>query len=187
MANLSPAEKKMFLLYNGDDHLEDNDSFWVNVLANYKEKVVVLPMPDNYITRRFLSGMLLCNPGECNECCHYNRVPLNSFDLARFEIAKIDANLMYDEGKHYLVTEGGCQFLKDGACSIYKNRPDVCKQFPIQASAKADYDGQPLDIISYRIKCYPSVLVVREILTEACRGGMLLLPDLSLVKRDENK
>lgn len=32
-------------------------------------------------------------------------------------------------GKHLLVIENGCEFLKEGKCSIYEHRPDICRRF----------------------------------------------------------
>lgn len=32
-------------------------------------------------------------------------------------------------GPHWLVIEGGCEFLAEGRCSIYEDRPDVCRRF----------------------------------------------------------
>jgi Fe-S-cluster containining protein len=32
-------------------------------------------------------------------------------------------------GPHWLVIEGGCEFLVEGRCSIYTERPDICRRF----------------------------------------------------------
>lgn len=32
-------------------------------------------------------------------------------------------------GHHKLIIENGCEFLADGRCAIYPDRPDVCRRF----------------------------------------------------------
>ncbi len=32
-------------------------------------------------------------------------------------------------GSHKLVIDYGCEFLLDGKCSIYEDRPDICRRF----------------------------------------------------------
>jgi Fe-S-cluster containining protein len=32
-------------------------------------------------------------------------------------------------GPHWLLIEGGCEFLVEGRCSIYAERPDICRRF----------------------------------------------------------
>lgn len=40
----------------------------------------------------------------------------------------------YDKTKSHheysMNIKGGCQFLKDGACSVHEDRPDACRNFP---------------------------------------------------------
>jgi Fe-S-cluster containining protein len=175
----------MFTKYYGDEHLEDNNTFWFDVFALFKEKNVRMPLSDNPKTRARLEKMLDCPGGACSSCCEYNRVPLNSDDLKRMEIAGVKPKITTDKDKLYLDTTGGCQFLQDGKCSIYGIRPKVCAEYPFQNPTQAVYQGQTFNQVNYRLRCFPALMVIREILTEACRGGMMLLPDLSLVMRKE--
>ncbi len=32
-------------------------------------------------------------------------------------------------GQHQLIIENGCEFLLDNRCSIYEQRPDICRRF----------------------------------------------------------
>jgi len=32
-------------------------------------------------------------------------------------------------GHHMLLIDNGCEFLRDGRCSIYADRPDICRRF----------------------------------------------------------
>lgn len=32
-------------------------------------------------------------------------------------------------GEHRLIIDGACEFLVDGRCSIYADRPDLCRRF----------------------------------------------------------
>lgn len=183
MANLDLAEQRMFAQYYGDEHLELNNLFWFDVLAQYKEKAIRLPLIDNHVNLRRIQEMLNCPPGDCSECCSYSRVPLNNYDLVRLSNAGLSPKLLEVDGCKYLDTKDGCQFLKKGRCSIYKHRPDVCAQFPCQNPVEAFLDGNKISQMQYRIKCLPGVMVVRELFTQACNEGMMILPDLSLVRR----
>lgn len=187
MANFDLNEQKMLTKYYGEEHLETDDSFWMDVMANYQNKVIRIPLQENHINRRRLMDMLVCTGDGCDDCCHYDRVPLNQNDLRRFINNGIEADIMVEKDKPYLNTKGGCKFLQDGKCSIYNIRPDVCMEFPIQTPVDVVYDGGKAKQMQYRVKCFPSILVIREIMTEACQGGMMLMPDLSLIQRGVKK
>jgi len=181
MADLSISEMKMFAKYYGDRDLIDNDLFWLECLMMYPDKVVPLPLVDCAESRRKLSDLLECNPGECGLCCRYDRVPLSNDDIKR--LAGIENNVTMLDGKPYLMCKDGCQFLKDDACSVYKKRPDVCMQFPIQTPRDGVIDGKtPFKQVQYRLKCKPGLDVIRTIMRESLAAReMTLLPDLSLI------
>ena len=41
-------------------------------------------------------------------------------------------------GPHWLVIEGGCEFLVAGRCSIYEKRPEICRRFICDDVAECD-------------------------------------------------
>ena len=91
-----------------------------------------------------------CN--QCGECCRQVQVPVSHADvlrlLARFDepdvfkmlqlhpIEASDPDAVWLEGRPVLLTlrtrlpEGGCGMLVDDRCSIYAERPMVCRTFP---------------------------------------------------------
>jgi len=184
LANLTVNEMAMFAKYNGDKDLINNELFWRECLMAYKETVIPLPMVDCAEARRKLSDMLNCPPGECGACCRYERVPVSREDVKRLGEVGATAAVLQD-GQLYLMCKDGCQFLKDGACSVYAKRPDVCMQFPIQTPRDGVIDGKtPFKQVQYRLKCQPALEVIRAILRESLDGGeMVLLPDLSLIPK----
>jgi hypothetical protein len=46
-------------------------------------------------------------------------------------------------GPHWLLIEGGCEFLVSGRCSIYEHRPEICRRFI--CDAVAEHDGPRTD------------------------------------------
>lgn len=88
--------------------------------------------------RRKLHGVLLdhevASDERCLECdascCRgFPSVPLSPEEYARLE--RLGASrLMYTlNGRHFLVIEQGCEFLDGNRCSIYADRPLVCRLF----------------------------------------------------------
>ena len=88
--------------------------------------------------RTKLHGILLDQPLESPErcrdcdgaCCRsFASVPLNwpEFEQLRALGAhRLDFSLT---GHHQLIIENGCEFLAAGRCTIYPNRPEVCRRF----------------------------------------------------------
>jgi len=183
LADLTVNEMGMFAKYYGDKDLINNDLFWLECLMAYPDKVVPLPLVDCAETRRKLSDLLECNPGECGLCCRYERVPLSNEDIKRLE--GTNANITAYNNGFILDCKNGCQFLKDGACSVYKKRPDICMQFPIQTPRDGLINGEtPFKQVQYRLKCKPGLDVIRAIMRESLAAGeMTLLPDLSLIPK----
>jgi len=188
MADLLPVEAYLFSKYYGNRNLVNDDGFWADVAFLYKEKNVPLPLIDNPASRRRLHDLFHCN--QCGECCKYDRVPVSDLDIQRLEksLHNVRDYIVNDDNVNKMVCTNGCQLLKDNKCSAYPNRPDVCAEFPIQNSRQAQLsNGQPFTQIIYRLKCQPSVDVIRIIMADACSKGMMLLPDLSLVADMEVK
>lgn len=182
MAQLNPAEGRMFAKYGGDRNLIDNEMFWLEVLASYQGAVVVMPIPNALEAYRKLAEMLECPPGQCGACCRcYDTVPLNDLDIKRLEKVKtpdeLKSLISEIDGKKSLISKGGCPFLVNDSCSIYDKRPDSCVQFPCQTPVQTA--AGPL--ITYRIKCQAGLNVIRQVMREAVSAGkLMLLADLSL-------
>ncbi|MFA5432658.1 MAG: YkgJ family cysteine cluster protein [Candidatus Paceibacterota bacterium] len=184
MADFTFEEQQMMARFWGEKDLVNNEGFWASCLILYQDKLVALPIADNPSSRRRLAGMLDCN-GSCSLCCHYAKVHLTESDLARLPD---DAAVCKDEKGSYLDCKNGCQFLKDGKCSIYDIRPDVCYDFPIQSPRTATTpDGREIQQVQYRLKCVQGLKVIRQLMAEAVAGGkLMLLPDLSLINKEED-
>ncbi|HEY9841993.1 MAG: YkgJ family cysteine cluster protein [Candidatus Sericytochromatia bacterium] len=91
-----------------------------------------------------------CN--QCGECCRQVQVPLSHADLLRLyrrfgaqpldswlqlhPIEREDPEAVMIAGRPVLLTlrtrlpEGGCRMLVENQCSIYADRPMVCRTFP---------------------------------------------------------
>ncbi len=182
MADLSHAESVMSGKYFGRSDLVDDDLFWIECFMAYQDKVVPLPLVDGPEARRKLADLLECPPGGCGACCRYDRVPVSKDDLKRMGGLSITVSVE-DKIGSYLACKDGCQFLKDNACTIYRKRPDVCAQFPIQTPRDGVLNGTtPFKQVQYRLKCQPGLEVIRAVMRDALAAGtMILLPDLSLV------
>ena len=83
-------------------------------------------------------GMLLDHPvdddGRCGACggacCRsFDSVALTWDEYERLR-ALGSARLHFSlTGRHLLLIENGCEFLVEGRCSIYGERPEVCRRF----------------------------------------------------------
>jgi uncharacterized protein len=64
------------------------------------------------------------------ECCR--SFPALEISWEEFEILKARgaARLYFSlSGHHKFIIENGCEFLSQGRCSIYEDRPSVCRRF----------------------------------------------------------
>lgn len=63
-------------------------------------------------------------------CCRsFVSVPLSAREYGRLRALGAQRLVLSLRGPHQLVIEGGCEFLADGRCSIYADRPDCCRRF----------------------------------------------------------
>ncbi len=65
--------------------------------------------------------------GSC--CRSFVAVPLRwaEYDALRaLGARRLELSL---RGPHFLLIENGCEFLVDGRCGIYEQRPDACRRF----------------------------------------------------------
>jgi len=192
MANLSASEQKMFGKYWGAKDLIDDEAFWADVLLLYvmEERNVCLPLAFNPLTVRRVLDMLECPPGKCGLCCRYKRLPITELDIKKIRESgkvseeKLATIVQSDARGQFMSCQPECPFLKDNECTIYKYRPDVCYQFPIQRGVEGTLDGQPFISMLVRVKCPPVIKVIRYMLREsleASEGHSMLLPDLTII------
>jgi Fe-S-cluster containining protein len=187
MAIYTAPELVMMGKYYGEPDLLHNELFWLDCQIIYRDCVVPLPLTDNPETRKYLHGLLECPSGKCGACCRYSKTPITKTDIKRLPELKPVVKTG-DMGKLYFETENGCPFLVDEVCSVYKRRPEVCREFPIQFSREAIApDKTTYQQMQYRIKCVSSLKVIREVLTKVLENDTdILLPDLTLVPKSRN-
>jgi Fe-S-cluster containining protein len=190
MADLDSQEMTMFARWHGTRNLVHNEAFWQDCLATYKDKTVTLPYDDTPEERMHVTQTLACPPGECGECCRYDRVAITPEEY-RLLSANVRQRVNTEkdaEGKIYLKSAGGCQFLNDNTCTVYDYRPMVCRSFPVLAPRQTvSADGTVFNQLQIRLKCAPALKAVREYLTRACSGGrLMILPDLSVIPTCDN-
>lgn len=86
----------------------------------------------------------------CDNCAHklccYQHVQLTNRDLKRFIKAKLFPKLLVTNVGplkfvflHSPYSPAKCVYLKDGRCTIYNDRPNVCRKFECKAH------GEPID------------------------------------------
>jgi len=86
---------------------------------------------------KFVKGHCI-KPKGCNECCkvfvmdikylHPDEVwRLRHLDTTRVKVEELED----DEGVFYRIHfHFPCEYLEDGLCSIYEDRPDLCRDYP---------------------------------------------------------
>jgi Fe-S-cluster containining protein len=75
-------------------------------------------------------GHLECCQACDGECCR--SFPTVNITLSEYNrLLTLGANRLYFSlsGRHKLIIENGCEFQTDGRCSIYNDRPDICRRF----------------------------------------------------------
>ncbi|KYC51877.1 MAG: Flagellin N-methylase [Candidatus Methanofastidiosum methylothiophilum] len=73
---------------------------------------------------------------QCGECCKVRGVPLTLFDIERIEKIADKDFAVYDISRKIFAIEkriwdNGCVFLDDVNCSIHKDKPLICRLFPL--------------------------------------------------------
>lgn len=81
-------------------------------------------------------------PSSCNSiCCKYSPIGFEKDEYYRIisvvdqiskDIIKQKTIEFYEYGYYRILPTGVCPLLHDTKCSIYENRPKVCKRFPIE-------------------------------------------------------
>ena len=102
-------------------------------------------MPWFHRTAEKRRGLLLSRPLDNSErcrdcggaCCRsFTAVPLTWEEFERLQALgarRLQLNLW---GPPVLLIDAGCEFLTDGRCRIYPDRPDVCRRFACQRATQ---------------------------------------------------
>ena len=90
-----------------------------------------------------LSDRPFDDPARCRECggvcCRsFVALPLTFAEYEALEALGACRLQLSLRGPHWLVIDGGCEFLADGRCSIYERRPDVCRRFVCEDAAEVE-------------------------------------------------
>ena len=75
-----------------------------------------------------------CAARGCSACCHDTAMPLREADAARLAARGHDPARFArrDDGWLLLRNEAGrCVFLRDDRCSVYEDRPEGCRLYPL--------------------------------------------------------
>jgi len=191
MVSLDEYEVKLFSKYFGRDNLVQKDEFWEDIFNYYSRELhdAPLPMVFSPSTLRIVTEMLVCPPGVCGKCCHYNHIQLSDYDVRRItentEYTEDDMKklIVVKDNKQTIDGSLGCPFLKKNRCTIYKFRPDACYMFPFSGKSMM-IGNEVVKQMQIRIKCEPALAVARKIITEVMsKGDKILLPDLTVIPK----
>jgi len=91
----------------------------------------------------FKFGVELELCGKCGKCCKIS----SPIHIADEEIAfynqffgmSFPKHIIHKDGKWYLKNTKPCEFLKDNKCSIYKQRPEICRSYPFNAKVSKGF------------------------------------------------
>jgi Fe-S-cluster containining protein len=75
-----------------------------------------------------------CMDYNCIQCCLETSMPLSNRDIKRISRLGFDTNFFVIERDGWLQLknhDGRCVFHSGKICSIYKNRPEGCRSYPI--------------------------------------------------------
>ncbi|OLS32718.1 MAG: hypothetical protein HeimAB125_06100 [Candidatus Heimdallarchaeota archaeon AB_125] len=70
----------------------------------------------------------------CYECCLETEMPLAEKDITRISKLGFQIDEFLEEKDGFMVLrnkEGMCFFLKESRCTIYENRPEGCRYYPL--------------------------------------------------------
>jgi hypothetical protein len=78
----------------------------------------------------------------CNACC--GPVPINEEEARRLNLSC--SGITQTVSQHNLT----CTYSKNGKCTVYQNRPFICRIFGVTKSLKCPNNGKPERILSSR-------------------------------------
>jgi len=81
-----------------------------------------------------------CLREDCHRCCLNTRMTLTEADVAKIEaVGHRDFYFVNDDLDLLLVNvKGRCVFLVDGLCSVYDDRPEGCRFYPLILDLSVD-------------------------------------------------
>ena len=186
MADLTVDEQYLFAKYWGK---ELGDEFWADINARYLKSDALLALSAEYnpqTVKRVLS-MLDCPPGRCSICCRYPQIHVTQEDIRNIvnNTEHKDIKVKEEKGGYYIDgSNGGCPFLKDDYCTIWKYRPFICYLYPIQGGRAAILNGKRVSQIIIRLNCQSSIDLARKVIEITLKNPeFMLLPDLSVINR----
>jgi len=110
-----------------------------------------------------------CHPGlACfNRCCRNLNLFLYPYDVARLRRAlNMDSERFLDTYTDVVMrpdnffpdvllkmasnSEKTCPFLRDSGCTVYADRPDTCRTFPVELGLLFDRNGDPSQVAFFR-------------------------------------
>jgi Fe-S-cluster containining protein len=78
----------------------------------------------------------------CDKCCRETVMPLSNEDITRIKALGYTGFIDNSSTWPKLMNiDGACYFLEKGRCTIYNNRPEGCKLYPIVMNVDGDQVG----------------------------------------------
>lgn len=119
----------------------------------------------------------------CGRCCHQPNIIVLPEEVDRIanaaKIPLFDFVCNYlektSDGRMLFKKTGPCAFLeKDNRCRIWKDRPEICNEFPYEVSmfmsrvylAITNDDADIIDLISYMDETWPCTMVIKKTIPE---------------------
>ncbi len=119
----------------------------------------------------------------CGKCCHQPNITVRPGEVDR--VAAAAGVPLYDFMRDYIASDGvgglyfkntkPCKFLgKDNRCKIWKDRPEICDDFPYEVSmfmsriylALTNEDANIMELIDYMDDTWPCTKVIKETISE---------------------
>ena len=82
-----------------------------------------------FLSDRPVDGDESCRGCEADCCRGFPSVKLTAEEYSTLERLGAVRLLFLLNGEHYLLIEHGCEFLDQNRCSIYNQRPEICRRF----------------------------------------------------------
>lgn len=97
----------------------------------------------------------------CNaECCGIVPVPIQKYNIFKRKIKKKIVDTLRLGSHIVLITkDGSCAFLEDKKCSIYNNRPVICKLYGTVEKLQCPY----VDINGYK-RSDKETMIIKELI-----------------------
>ncbi len=130
--------------------------------------------------------MTICGDLSCSRCCHDREVILTHKDIERlltmghYEQVFAKGSRWGNNLKEMIFVNGECVFLKEGACSVYNNRPTACRIFPMTLGD----NGPEFDVSCPYLECFDKDTTF---LNQAHSGLQRIIDDVQRTISDANR